>query len=254
MKKKLLSAVILTGLLIPALAQIKTLQPAIQQPVLTLAKPLIWVRGHAQYYGNARYISAFLTLKMDGKPLSNVKVWINNSLMMNHGDGNYGGSIPSVYHIKLGNELVFSVEFPKVPYPLGSPPPFRGKLVLGTYKIKNIINWVWPVPGQTIPTGRLLSYLFKWDFTGSPAKTEFFLKDKNTNTKIFTKHTSAEQQHVAAALFGPGKEYVMGLWAVDPIDKFRLTANCAKGSRIDWYFSSTMIFNTGKGLTPLIRK
>ncbi len=254
MKKILLSAVIFALFITPAFTQIKTLQPTIQQPLLTLVKPKILVQGHAQYYGNAKYISAYLTLKIDGKPLSNVKVRINKSLMMNHGNGNYGGSIPSNYDIKIGNELVFSVEFPKAPYLVGSPPPFTGKIVLGTYRIRNIINWVWPKPGQTIPTGRIISYLFKWDFTGSPAKTEFFIKDKSTNTKIFTKNTSAEQQSVMAGLFNSGKEYVMGMWAVDPIDKFRLSGVCSKGSRIDWYFSSTMIFNTGNKLTPFIRK
>jgi len=250
MKKNLLLVLIIIALITPAISQTLT----VKRPVLTLAKPKIHVTGHAQYYGNAKYISAYLTLKLDGRPLSNVKVYINKSLMMNHGNGNYGGSIPSTYKIKLGNELVFSVVFPKGPYRLGSPPPFSGKVKLGTYRIKNIIRWVWPKPGQTITFGRFLTFLFKWDFTGTPAKTEFFIKDKITNTKIYTKNTSSEQQNVMARLFSRGKEYVMGMWAVDPIAHFKLSKHCTKGSKIDWYFSNTMIFNTGKKITPFIRK
>lgn len=254
MKKSFILTLIIIGLAIPAIAQIKTLQPTIKQPVLTLAKPKIHVTGHAQYYGNARYISAWVTLKIDGKPLSNVKVWINNSLMMNHGDGNYGGSIPTPYLIKLGNKLTFTAEFPKTPFSLGSPPPFTGKIILGSYKISNIIKWVWPKPGQVIPVGNFLTYLFKWNFTGTPARTEFFIKDKKTNTKIYTINTSAEQQSVMAGLFSQGKEYIMGMWAVNPIGKFRLSKHCARGSKIDWYFSSVMVFKTGKKSAPFIRR
>ncbi|MCK5003684.1 MAG: hypothetical protein KAS21_01255 [Candidatus Aminicenantes bacterium] len=250
MKMKLVFAIISIALIMPALPQVRTLKPTL----LTLAKPKIHVTGHAQYYGNAKYISAYITLKIKGRPLSNVKVWINNSLMMNHGDGNYGGSIPSTYRIRLGNELVFTAEFPKTLYRTGSPPPFTGKIELGSYKISNIINWVWPKPGETLPMGRFLTYLFEWDFTGTPARTEFFIKDKSTNKKIYTKILSAEQQSVMAGLFKPGKEYVMGMWAVRPIDNFKLSKYCARGSKIDWYFSSTMIFNTVKSFTPLIRK
>ena len=250
MKKNLLLVLIFIALILPALPQIRTLET----PILTLAKPKIEVTGHAQYYGNAKYISAYITLKMDGRPLSNVKVRINNSLMMNHGNGNYGGSIPSTYRIRLGNKLTFTAEFPKTLFSFRSPPPFTGKIVLGTYKIRNIIRWVWPKPGQTIPVGNFLTYLFKWNFTGTPALTEFFIKDKKTNTKIFTKNTSAEQQSVMAGLFSPGKEYVMGMWAVNPIDKFRLTKHCTKGSKIDWYFSSIMIFKTEKRIAPFIRR
>ena len=134
MKMKLIFAIIFVGLVIPALSQIRTLGT----PMLTLAKPKIKVTGHAQYYGNAKYISAYITLEINGKPLSNVKVRINNSLMMNHGNGNYGGSIPSTYKIRLGNELVFSAEFPKTIYRMDSPPPFSGKIELGSYKISNI--------------------------------------------------------------------------------------------------------------------
>ncbi len=250
MKKNLMLALIFVALIVPSYSQTLTLQ----QPVLRLAKPKIWVQGHAQYYGNARYISAYLTLKLEGKPLSNVKVRINDSVMMNHGNGNYGGSIPTPYNIKLGNELVFSVEFPKMPYIAGSRPAYSGKVVLGTYRIKNIIKWVWPKPGQTIPAGRILTYLFKWKFTGTPAITEFYIKDKITNSKIFTKNTVAEQQHVMANLFKSGKEYIMGMWAVKPIDNFKLSKDCAKRSKIDWYFSNIMTFNTGKKLIPFIRK
>ena len=120
MKMKLIFTLIFAALIVPSYSQTLTLQ----QPVLSLAKPKIWAQGHAQYYGNAKYISAHLTLKINGKPLSNVKVYINKSLMMNHGNGNYGGSIPSTYKIRVGNELVFSIVFPKGPYRLGSPPPF----------------------------------------------------------------------------------------------------------------------------------
>lgn len=250
MKIKLIFTIIFISLIMPALPQVRTLKPTL----LTLAKPKITVTGHAQYYGNAKYISAYLTLKIDGRPLSNVKVFINKSLMMNHGNGNYGGSIPSTYKIRLGNELVFSGEFPKAPYRLGSPPPFTGKVVLGTYKIKNIIKWVWPKPGQSIPVGRFIAYVFKWNFTGTPATTEFFIKDKSTNKKIFSKNTSAEQQSVLAKLFKSGKQYVMGLWAVKPIDNFKLSKYCERGSKIDWYFSSTMVFDTGKKLSPFIRE
>lgn len=250
MKKKLLFTVLFISLIIPALPQVKTIKPT----VLTLAKPKIKVTGFAAYYGNAKYVSASISLELNGKPLTNVKVRINNSVLNNHGNGTYNGAIHSPYRIKLGNELVYTAEFPKTLYRTIAPPPFIGKIELGSYKISNIINWVWPKPGQTIPTGRFLAYLFKWNFTGTPAPTEFFIKDKKTHKKIYSKTTSAEQQSVGATLFNSGRKYVMGMWAVDPIDKFKLSKHCARGSKIDWYFSSTMVFNTENGLTPLIRK
>lgn len=201
-----------------------------------------------------KYVSASLTLEMNGRPLKNVKVRINNSLLTHRGNGSYGGAIPSTYHIRLGKKLVYSVEFPKPLIRASHVPPCKGKIILGTYKISNIVRWVWPRPGQTIYMSRILTCLFKWDFTGRPAPTEFFIKDRATNTRIFSKTLSAEQQKVSARLLKPGKEFVMGIWASSPIGKFRLSRHCKAGSKIDWYFSNTMTFNTGRRLKPFIRK
>jgi len=48
MKKNLMLIIIFAALITPAFAQIKTLQPTIQQPILTLAKPKIHATGHTQ--------------------------------------------------------------------------------------------------------------------------------------------------------------------------------------------------------------
>lgn len=253
MKRNLIfTFIFLTLIIMPALSQIKTLKKT--PKLLTLAKPKIKVTGFAAYYGNAVYVSASITLEMNGRPLTKVRVRINDSLLRSQGNGTYNGAIVSPYRIRIGNKLVYTVEFPKTLYMASSPRPYTGKIVLGTYKIKNIVRWVWPQPGQTIPATLLRAYNFKWNFTGNPAPTEIFIKDKKTNTKIFSKILSTEQHNVNSRLFHPGRDYAMGIWASSPLGKFKLSKHCAPGSKIDWYFSNIMTFSTQRMLRRLIKK
>lgn len=253
-KKRVTFIILFVVLVIPSFSQFKMINPGNQLKIIT---PKINVTGFAAYYGNADYISVYIKLMYKGRPLSTPIVRLNNSVINNSGNGEYHGALTPYNNIRVGDRLVFTAEFPKRRlYGLGKP-LFSGKIILATYQISNIIEWVYPMPNQVINIGGVLNIPLRWNFTGTPKTTELFIKDKATNVKIYSKNINNEIQKISASLLKPGKEYRMGLWAVDPLDNFRISKNCDASSRVVFYFSDIMTFKTGKELrilSPVIRK
>lgn len=211
----------------------------------------IQISGWANYYGNADYISVTARLAWKGRPLSGVIVRLNEAVITDRGGGEYVGAL-TPYVVRLGADLAFSVEFAKPATPMLRKPPFAGRVTLATYRIANIVEWVFPVPKQVINLSAFPALLtLRWNFTGAPATTEIFIKDRATNTKVFSRHLAAESVTIPTKTLSPGKEYVFGAWAFDPIDRFKITRAAAPGSDVVWYFNDTFLFSTqGAGLLP----
>ncbi len=244
MSKRILSFLLAALLLAPVLAaQGRSL------PTLVPADDQVKITGWANYYGNADYISVSVRLAWKGRPLSGVTVRLNEAVITDRGGGEYVGAL-TPYVARLGDDLAFSVEFPKLPAPTLRQPSFVGRVTLATYRIANIVEWVFPVPKQAINLSAFPALLtLRWNFTGAPATTEIFIKDRATNDKIFSRHLAAESVAIPTKTLRPGKEYVFGAWAFDPIDRFKITRAAAPGSEVVWYFNDTFLFSTqGAGL------
>jgi hypothetical protein len=224
---------------------------------LTIVGSKIKVDGFAAYYGNAGYISVYIKLMYKGKPFSTPTVRLNNSIIRNSGNGEYHGALTPYNNIKVGNELIFTAELSERDCFTLSDPPFKGKIVLATHRISNIIKWVYPKPRQVININNVIAVPLRWDFTGTPKPTELFIKDVATNTKILSKIISNESLMINASLFKPGKTYRMGLWAYAPLENFKVTNICDTSSKVVFYFSDILTFKTGTKLSvfkPVYRK
>jgi len=213
-------------------------------PTLVPAENQVKITGWANYYGNADYISVSVRLTWKARPLSGVIVRLNEAVITDRGGGEYVGAL-TPYVVRLGADLAFSLEFPKSVTPLLHRPPFAGRVTLATYRIANIVEWVFPVPKQVINLSAFPALLtLRWNFTGAPATTEIFIKDRETNDKVFSRHLAAESVAIPTKTLRPGKEYVFGVWAFDAIDKFKNTRAAAPGSEVVWYFNDTFLFST----------
>jgi len=248
MKKRAFIFVIMVVIAIPLIPQYKMLKTT---RTLTLSRTKIKVDGYVAYYGNARYISAHIELSYNGKPITTPVVKINNRELANYGNGKYTGVITPYNGIAVGDRFVFTAKFPKGDIHILGEESYAKEIILATYRVDNIINWVYPKPRQVINVKNVLTVPLRWDFTGTPKPTELYIKDAATNKKILSKIISNESLKVSPSLFKPGKTYRMGLWAYDPLGNFKITNMYNASSKVVFYFSDVMTFKTGNEISVL---
>lgn len=247
MKIKLLIVLLVFILVLPSFAQISRANSR----AATLSK--IKIKGGITYYGSngSGYLSMLMNLTRNGRPVTDAKVLINNdpnTYNNNLGTGWIGGSIFH-YNLQLGNKITISIvlknKFSRNPLDRRR---LTKKIVVATLKVSNIIEWVYPTPGQVIampPFGS--SILFKWNFTGSPIRTELYIRDVATNNKIYSRMiTNTESQRINPRILRKGKEYKMGFWSDVPHEYFKITRNVAPGSEVSFRFCNSMKFKTKK--------
>jgi len=244
MKIKFLVVLFCLLLIIPSFSQSR-----IRNPWNAIRNPVIKVNGSMTYYGGSAsgYLSYSLNFSRNGKPVKDIKVLINNNSNTynnNPGHGWIGGSL-SPYTLRYGDNITISIVVKKKFSRFHSLRGNTKKILLATLKVKNIIKWVYPRPGQAIllpnPT---LSIPFRWNFTGSPVRTELYIRDKTTNTKIFSHIINGENQRIRANIFKHRRTYIMGFWANAPIDSFSLSGNASLRSNVKFYFCNSMNFST----------
>ncbi|MEN8152798.1 MAG: hypothetical protein ABFR75_02150 [Acidobacteriota bacterium] len=200
----------------------------------------IRINGHSQYLG---YLNAYLNLSKSGSTLTGQKVYLDTLLLNDQGGGLYTGGTPYPYDVSGGKTIVIKM----IPKPSRILPATRERakeIILGKYKLKNYIEWVYPRPDSKISFTRSLrrTVQFRWNYTGATLRTKVTIKNFTTNTEIFSTIVTAENVNVPRHIFVPGNRYRFDLEVVGPMGKFRLTKETALGSKIDFFYWAHMYF------------
>ncbi len=198
----------------------------------------ILVNGHSQYLG---YLNAYLNLAKNRSPLAGQTVYLDALRLTDRGGGLYTGGTPFAYDVTAMNTIVIKLKQKGLPVP-GS--RTTGDIVLGTYAVKNHIQWVHPLPDAVLPLARplLRTVKFRWNYTGTVLNTKVTLKNFSTNTELFTATVTAEEIDIPAHLLTTGNRYRFDLEVLGPMGQFKLTDATAPGSKIDFFYWAHMYF------------
>ncbi len=198
------------------------------------------VVGTSQYLG---YLNAFLMVTKRGIPVNGLRIYLDKLKLNQLGGGNYSNGTP--FHYKVADGKFIRISYRPVRKFPGIKPTRSKPVILGVYRIKNHIEWVFPLPESVISVRRLLSrsVKFRWNYTGAILKTKVSLKNFNTNTLIFQKTVTAESINIPVTLLKPGTKYRFDLEPVGPMGKFRLSRYTAPGSKIEFYYWDHLYFN-----------
>jgi len=212
-------------------------------------EPKILVKGSSQYLG---YLNAYLTITKKGVPQNGLEIYLDNLKLMDRGSGNYSNGTPFSYNIKVGNVI-------RIRQKPSKSSPIREKvgkkelreILLGSYKVNNTIQWVFPKPDGVIPLGRVAGAAmltqkikFQWNYTGRVLKTKVTIKDFTKNVEIFNQIVTGESVLVPKSLFKAGRKYRFDLEVDGPMGKFVMTDNVARGSEILFYYWGHIYFMT----------
>lgn len=200
----------------------------------------ILVTGHSQFLG---YLNAYLTLKRKNIPINGQRVYLDRLLLTDQGGGVYTGGTPYAYDVSGGKTVVIKL-VPKEP--LQGSHPLVKEIALGSYAIKNTIQWVYPLPDAVLTIGApvplMRSITFRWNYTGATLNTKVTLKDFTTNTELLTRTVVAEFIDIPTNLFVHGHKYRFDLEVVGPMGQFKLSDATAAGSKIDFYYWNHIYF------------
>jgi hypothetical protein len=120
--------------------------------------------------------------------------------------------------------------------------------------VANIIEWVFPAPGEVIDLAAYPSLIpLRWNFTGTPARTQLSILDTATRVRVFTTFIDNEEIKIPASTLQPGKEYDFSMFAMAPFEQFKLAKIAATGSNVDFLFSDSFIFSTRGTLSPVTK-
>ena len=201
-------------------------------------KKRLKVVGTSQYL---KYLNAGLDISEGGRPIEGLKVYLNEILLSNRGSGFYSAGTPYPYKMALGKTIVISY-LPEEPIRRTHEKP--RPIILGTYKINNYIEWVFPLPNATISLGRsAFSYIiFRWNYVGRILKTKVTLENFTKHSTVFSTIVTDEKVSIPKNILKSGNTYRFDLEVVGAMGQFRLTEATAKGSKIDFYYWDHIYF------------
>ncbi len=197
------------------------------------------VIGHSQFLG---YLNAYLNVKKGGAPLPGQSIFLDTLKLRDLSNGRYSNGTPYVYDIAAHKLITIKLVPKPALFPAGEKPK---PIVLGTYKVNNHIEWVYPRPDSKITLGPILmrAIKFRWNYTGAVLKTRVRIKNFTTNTEILNKTVTAEEIDVPVHLFVRGNKYRFDLEVDDPVGLFKLTRETAPGSKIEFFYWDHIYFD-----------
>ena len=207
-----------------------------QKKLLPIRSKKLQVNGTSQFLG---YLNAYLDVKQSGRPLTGLSLFLNRLKLNDRGGGIYSNGTPHAYPIKQGNMIRISLKANKF-VPAGS----RGKpVLLGSYRVRNTIEWVYPKPDTVLPLGRRgprilpnKKLIIKWNYTGRVRNTQVRIKDFTANIEIFNKTVMGESVAVPISKFKSGKKYRLDLEVVGAMGKFKMTNAVTPSSEVKFYY------------------
>lgn len=209
----------------------------------------IKIVGGTIYFAGSPYLSINVHLTKGGVPVLHGKVRMNGILLRESREGFYSGSIPTPFNVAIGQEQVFTIA------PLSGPTPriiTSEQVVLATYVIANLIQWLSPTPGQVIdlaayPLGELPC---RWKFKGTPVMARLRVVDSATRTEVFSRMTDGEELTIPTAILLPGKTYGVSIDTgafspgCGPLGRFKLAKLAAPGSDVRFNQEYSFSFST----------
>ena len=196
------------------------------------------VVGTSQYLS---YLNAALDISEGGRPVEGLKVYLNELQLSDRGGGFYSIGTPYPYKMALGKTIVISY-LPEEPLRRIHERP--RPIILGTYKINNYIEWVYPLSESTISLGSSASpnVIFRWHYVGRILKTKVSLQNFTKHIDVFSTVVTDEKVAIPKKLLKSGDTYRFDLEVLGPMGQFRLTEATARGSRIDFYYWGHIYF------------
>ena len=216
------------------------LMPMIGKPIPRRDK--FKVTGTSQYL---KYLNAGLDISKRGVPLNGLKVYLNELLLNNRWSGFYSNGTPYNYKMKIGNKIVISYVPNRIIRRVGS--KFR-HIILGEYKINNLIKWVYPLPNSTIFLRRRRSVssryiIFSWNYVGRILKTRVTLQNFTKHRTVFSTVLTGEHVSIPTNLLKSGDSYRFDLEVVGPMGHFNMNYSCVTSdSKIDFYYWDHLYF------------
>ena len=199
----------------------------------------ILVIGHSQFLG---YLNAYLNVSKGGTPLTKQDIYLDRLKLRDIAGGNYSNGTPYRYDIEAEKKITISL----VPKTLLYQPGKRPKpIILGTYKVNNHIEWVYPSPDSKISISPTLlrTLKFRWNYTGKILRTKVRIKNFTTNTEVFNRTVTAEEISVPAHIFVRRNRYRFDLEVDGPVGLFKLTKVTAPGSKIEFFYWDHIYFD-----------
>ncbi len=201
-------------------------------------KKRLKVVGTSQYL---TYLNAALDISEGGRPVEGLKVYLNEVQLSDRGGGFYSIGTPYPYKMALGKTIVISY-LPEEPLRRIHERP--RPIILGTYKINNYIEWVYPLHNSTISLGSSASsyMIFRWNYVGRILKTKVSLQDFTKKVDVFSTVVTDEKVAIPKNLLISGHTYRFDLEVIGPMGQYKLTEATARGSRIDFYYWGHIYF------------
>jgi len=239
MKKIIVTIAMISLFVVPVLlAQGKGISPVVP------GSDKITVVGGTVFYAGSPYLSINVHLTKMGVPVLHGKVRMNGILLRESTGGFYAGAIPTPYKVALGEEQVFTIAQARVPRTITPE-----QVVLATYRVDNLIQWVSPTPGQVIdlaaiPLGELPC---RWKYTGTPVMARLRVVETASRTEVFSRKTDGEELTIPTVTLRPGKTYIISIdtsrfsSGCGPLGRFKLAKLAAPDSdvRFDQEYSFT---------------
>lgn len=241
--KRIILLVVVFALVVtfPLAAQAKKLPTDIG----ALSVKKLKVNGTSQYLG---YLNAYLNVTRSAAPVTGLNLYLDKLQLNDRGGGIYSNGTPFKYNIAVGNVIRITLKPTLTP---GTRVGISREVLLGSYTVNNVIEWVFPKPDSIVPLGRtsppvLLApaIKFQWNYTGRARRTKVTIKDFTKNVEIFNTIVTGESVDVPRRLFKPGKRYRFDLEVADPMGKFVMTSAVAPGSEILFYYWDHLYFDT----------
>ena len=242
MKKIIVAIAMIPLFLAPALLA----QGKIITPVVPGADKITFIGG-TMYYAGSPYLSISAHLTKGGVPVLHGKVRMNGILLRESSDGFYAGSIPTPFHAEIGQEQVFTIAPALVSRTITSE-----QVVLATYRVDNLIQWLSPTPGQVIdlaayPLGELPC---RWNYRGRPVMARLRVVDTATRAEVFSRMTDGEELTIPTAALSPGKTYSVRIDTsrmnpgCGPLGRFKLAKLAAPDSDVRFDQDYSFTFST----------
>ena len=243
MKKILLTLVMLAFFAVPALlAQDVDIRP------IAPGSDKLKITGGILFW-QTKYLSMVIHLTYMSRPVLNAKAWLNEWPLENRGGGEFRAMVRK-YKARVGDKLELSVELPPSRLPFDKP-FLKGRQVLASLVIDNIVEWVFPMPGQVID---LSSYSMgfipcRWNFTGTPVRIIFELYNTaDPDRIIYHREFETESVNVPLSIVTPGNEYRMTVdddaTGLPPMGAFKMSKLVAPGSSLVYSFITECTFST----------
>ncbi len=204
----------------------------------SFTKKKLKVVGTSQYLG---YLNVGLDISKGGRPVEGLEVYLNEVPLSDRGGGFYSIGTPYHYKMALGKTIV--IRYLPIE-PIRRIHEIPGRKILGTYKIDNYIEWVYPLPDSVISLRSSASryVIFRWHYVGRILKTKVSLQNFTKHIDVFSAVVTDEKIAIPKNLLKSGDTYRFDLEVVGPMGQFRLTEVTEKGSRIDFYYWDHIYF------------